>query len=386
MTETATKKFNFPERTAYLEMPRAFYGKSTGEAESPFKGLNSRARSFLAVVHTANKIAGEPVQLTYDDFISVFGGSKETVSKYKQLLINKGIIEESWRSTYKIIVPYSPKPFDKIKKCLFNEVVEMHDEESSSRKRRYKTYRKLSHKAIQILTFIENMEKTGEFSSSQVRIAGILGMPRTTAGDGIRESVYARLLTCSTPTSSRKAKSGLTMYEVDEELKAVKYIEPKPTASTKPCEEAKGYLGNVQSRERPQARNQNRGQGEEPSRNLAPIIERHYFDLRHKAEARADAIYNKALADKFYGGIAKQLNNLSIEIAFAELKDPKRAQELEVQRVALEVKGDKRLKELGINKATFKPRYHCNICNDTGYDSGGAQCECLKRFLKTINK
>ena len=385
MEATATKKFNFPKRTAYLEMPRAFYGKSgAGEADSPFKGLNSRARVLLAITHTANKIAGEPAELTYEDIRAVTGWSKETISKYKKLLINKGIIEEVGRSKYKIKAEYSPKPFDKIKKCLFNEVVEMHENEDRDEKykRRYKTYRKLSDNAILLLTLVENMENAGEFSSSQVRLGVILDMPRTTAGDAVRESGYARILTCSTPTDPRKAKKGLTKYEVDAELKAVKYIEPKPKAGSKADEEAKGYLDNDQNREKPPARERSGGQGGEPSRELKTLIERHYYDLRNKAEERAEAMREKALRDKTYCDIEKQYNAVVIKLAFVELKNPQEARELEAQRAALEVKGDKRLKVLGISKIDFTPRYKCNICNDTGYDRGGAPCECLKRFIK----
>lgn len=389
MEATATKKFNLPERTAYLEMPRAFYGKSKGDKEvSPFKGLPLYARFMLAIIHTANKIAGEPAKLTYEDFVAVLGGSKETASRYKKLLIEKGIIEEFERSRYKIVAEYKPKPFDKVKKCLFNEVVEMHepeeDDKGKPRKRRFKTYRKLSRKAILLLTFFEGMQGQGEFTSSQARLGVILDMPRTTAGDAVRESVYARALTCSTPTDPRKAKAGLTKYEVDAEIRAVKYIEPKPKAGNKPDEGVKGYLWNGGNRENPpRERTQSTAKDKEPSRELVTQIERHYYDLRAKAEDRAAAMHERALRDKVYCDIEKQINGLSIKIAWAGIRDPQKARELEAERNVLEIKGDKRLKELGISKADFEPRYKCNICNDTGYNRGGAPCECLKRFIKS---
>ena len=388
MAETISKKFNLPKRTAYLEMPRAFYGKSRAGETSPFEGLNSRARILLAVIHTVNKIAGEPAKLTYEDFVAVRGWSKETVSKYKKLLIDKGIIEEVKRSRYKIKAEYNPKPFDKIKKCLFNEVVEMHepelDDEGKSRKRRYKSYRKLSDKAILLLTFVEGMQGQGEFTSSQARLSVILDMPRATAGDAVRESVYARTLTCGTPSDVRKAKAGLTKYEVDEELRAVKYIEPKPTAGNKPDEAVKGYLENPQNRENPpRERVPSTKKDDATSRMLRAQIEQHYYDLRHQAEDRAEEVRERALRDKVYCDIEKQLNDVGIKIAWAEIRNPEEARELEAQRAALEVKGAQRLKQLGISKADFAPRYKCNICNDTGYDKAGVPCECLKWFIKT---
>ena len=44
-----------------------------------------------------------------------------------------------------------------------------------------------------------------------------------------------------------------------------------------------------------------------------------------------------------------------------------------------------RLAKLGISKEDFKPHYKCSLCNDTGYDSEGRQCQCLKRFIKVNN-
>lgn len=110
-------------------------------------------------------------------------------------------------------------------------------------------------------------------------------------------------------------------------------------------------------------------------------IERHYYDLRHYAEDKAEKALQKAISDKTYGEIYEQINKLSIDLAFAEVKDEKLAAELNKKIAALSEKGDERLKELNIDKNDFIPHYSCKICNDTGYEENGSPCKCLKKFL-----
>ena len=120
-------------------------------------------------------------------------------------------------------------------------------------------------------------------------------------------------------------------------------------------------------------------------RNLKAEIESHYYDLRNIAETNAELALKKATSDEVYGEIYKKLNELTIELAFAEVKDEKKAQSLKGQISKLESDGDERLNKLGIDKRDFTPRYSCKLCNDTGYDQTGNPCECMKRFIKTLN-
>lgn len=113
-------------------------------------------------------------------------------------------------------------------------------------------------------------------------------------------------------------------------------------------------------------------------------IERHYYDLRHAAEDAAENALSKAKADKIYGGIYNEINDLSIKLAFAEIHGDEESKKISERINALETQGDRRLAELGIHKADFTPRYSCKICNDTGYDDSGNPCECMRKFIKTL--
>ncbi len=123
-----------------------------------------------------------------------------------------------------------------------------------------------------------------------------------------------------------------------------------------------------------------------PADNLHAQIEQHYYDLRHAAETRAEKAAASAMSDEIYGKIKKQINELSIQLAFAEISDPVGAEKLRVKLSVLERDADKRLAELKIDKADFTPRYSCKICGDTGYDKDGKPCECMKKFIAEFNK
>lgn len=122
-----------------------------------------------------------------------------------------------------------------------------------------------------------------------------------------------------------------------------------------------------------------------PAESLHAQIEQHYYDLRHAAEVRAEKAVAAATADQIYGRIRRAIGDLSIQLAFAEISDPEKAEKLSQRLNELENDGDKRLKELKIDKADFTPRYLCKICGDTGYDKNGKPCGCMKKFIAEFN-
>jgi hypothetical protein len=110
-------------------------------------------------------------------------------------------------------------------------------------------------------------------------------------------------------------------------------------------------------------------------------IERHFNDLRHSAEDRAESNLKRATEDGVYRGIHNKLKELSIDLAFAEIRDTARAGEISAQIEKLEKDREKRLSELGMSKSDLVPQYSCKICNDTGYDKYGNPCTCMKDYI-----
>jgi DNA replication protein DnaD len=110
-------------------------------------------------------------------------------------------------------------------------------------------------------------------------------------------------------------------------------------------------------------------------------IERHYAELRQRAEVVAERNERRALADTTYADLNKKLNSLSIQLAYAEVRDKQEAANLSEQIGVLEQRIAERLVVLGLTKESLSPQYACKICGDTGYDKNGKQCACLKKYL-----
>ncbi|MCD8307661.1 MAG: DnaD domain protein [Clostridia bacterium] len=110
-------------------------------------------------------------------------------------------------------------------------------------------------------------------------------------------------------------------------------------------------------------------------------IERHYYNLRTAAETRAEQAQAKAKSDPEYAALSTELTDLNIRLAFAELRSDQEAAQISSRIASAQAKADLRLKALGISKDSLTPHYSCTICNDTGYDSKGLPCACLKKFL-----
>lgn len=375
---TAQKKLNIPKETTCIRLPLDF----TGRTEA-FKGLSVNAWFILAHIYTMNRISykkfGLPAKIKYDDIVARFSMSKETVSKYKTILEDKGIIKYLGKSRYSIEPFFNEKDYIVIDDYLHTAVWEMTPEENKNKKRQRKAEKRLTRSATAILAFLtrsnQNPKTDGVFISSQGRIGTALNMPKTTAGDSIREIDAASLCTM-TPEPNR-----LTKYEVIPEVLNVKHVAPKAAPSEEEPSTAETSTP-TENQDKPKTRKSKKLDGTA----LKAAIESHYFELRYKAEYRAEQVIKQAESDSAYNLINKRLKELAIAIPFAELKDPSKAAELNREALKLEAEGDKRLEEIGINKADFTPQYTCRSCNDTGYDSSGRPCDCLLKFIENNQK
>lgn len=117
------------------------------------------------------------------------------------------------------------------------------------------------------------------------------------------------------------------------------------------------------------------------SDDLKARVEGHYAELRQRAEEKADKAVKTVNSDPVYRKLHKQINELSIQLAFAELRDTSEARKLSEQLKQLEQNEDERLSELCLTRDDLLPRYSCPVCGDTGYDKNGNVCKCLKKFI-----
>ena len=128
------------------------------------------------------------------------------------------------------------------------------------------------------------------------------------------------------------------------------------------------------------------GAGTKPN-HLTPAIEavnaksareRYYAILREKAQARADRFTAKANEDVRFKEISTLLSKMEIDLAKAEIFDPKKVDALQTKKAELLSERKTILSKLGINEAELSPQYVCKKCLDSGFMKNGVACTCYK--------
>lgn len=216
-TSRAWKQLNnIPESSLYIEYPIDFTGKKKGENATAFTGLALSAQFVLAFIHTMNKISRAPAKITYDNFIEVFGMSKETISAAINILIKLGIIERVKQSHYRILIKYNRKDYVEIDSYLLKR-----EWETDGKKKR------LARSRILTLAFLKrgvtNPKTGGKFVSSQERIGKAINLPKSTAGDSVRELCSLNVIDYEKQNGNDKQKRGCSIYFVNPQITAVKH-------------------------------------------------------------------------------------------------------------------------------------------------------------------
>ncbi len=212
------QKLNLPETSSFIEFPLAFTGKKKGGKATVFTGLLLSCQFILAIIHTMNKAFREPAKLTYDYFVDNFGMSRETVSNALAELVKRGIIERVKQSRYKIIARYNKRNYVEVDTYMFLQEWEISG-----------NYKRLTYSRLLTLAFLkrsnENPKTGGVFVSSQERIGKAVGLPRTTAGDSIRELIAADLSRSEKPDGNDLRRRGCSLFTVNPDILAVKHPE-----------------------------------------------------------------------------------------------------------------------------------------------------------------
>lgn len=246
MTEKREKQLNkvewkeldgLPEITPYITFPIDFTGKTNKCASASVFGLlNLSCQFILAIIHTYNTISRKPAKLTYDFFVKNFGMSKETIRKALKTLIDREIIERVKRSHYKILARYRHKDYVEIDCYWFKR------EWSVNGKKKRLSYSRLLALAL-LKRAGADTKKQGVFNSSQARIGKALNIPRTTAGDSVRELTAANLIAGVKPNGNDALRRGCSLFFINPQLYEVKHpdknltnlkalalLNPEPTA------------------------------------------------------------------------------------------------------------------------------------------------------------
>ena len=207
---------NIPEESLYIEFPLAFTGKLKNGKATVFTGLPLSAQFILSEIHTMNKISKEPAKLTYEHFIQVFGMSKETVCTALSLLKELDIVEVVKQSRYRIKAYYNRKDYVEVDRYWLKREWSV-----NGQNKRFARSRILTLALVK--RGVTNPKTGGEFVSSQDRIGKAINLPRTTAGDSIRELVTAGIMQTERQNGNGKLKRGCSKYFVNPQILAVKH-------------------------------------------------------------------------------------------------------------------------------------------------------------------
>lgn len=217
MAEAAWKQLNnIPETSAYIEFPIAFTGKTKSGKASAFAGLLLSAQFILAEIHTMNKIYKEPAKLTYEHFVQKYGMSRETVCAGFKTLVKLGIIESVKQSRYRIKAAYNKKDYVEIDVYWI-----MHEWEINGKMKRLSRSRLLSLGLVK--RAVENPKTGGEFISSQGRIGKAINLPKSTAGDSVREIIAAGLIQTEKQDGNDKRRRGCSLFTLNPQILEVKH-------------------------------------------------------------------------------------------------------------------------------------------------------------------
>ena len=217
MSETTWKELNnIPEISAYIEFPIAFTGKSKDGRATAFAELTLSAQFILAEIHTMNKLYKEPAKLTYDHFVEKFGMSRDTVCIAFRVLNRLKLIKCVKQSRYEITAKYSKKDYVEIDVYWLKREWEINGNNKRLARSRLLTLALLKRAA-------ENPKTDGKFISSQERIGKALNMPKSTAGDSVREIIAAGLVQSEKPDGNDSRRRGCSSYTVNPQILKVKH-------------------------------------------------------------------------------------------------------------------------------------------------------------------
>ena len=296
---------NIPEESLYIEFPLAFTGKLKNGKATVFTGVPLSAQFILSEIHTMNKISKEPAKLTYEHFIQVFGMSKETVCTALSLLKELDIVEVVKQSRYRIKAYYNKNDYVEVDRYWLKREWDV-----NGQSKRFARSRILTLALVK--RGVTNPKTNGEFISSQARIGVAINLPRTTAGDSVRELVEARIMQTEKQDGNDKRKRGCSKYFVNPQILEVKH-------PNMPSLQAVQALFNVK-----------------PS---------------------AEDLHNRLMGDIVYKDLNERIslnkNETVTEIIRTHGDDSERLVELEAERGRLREELERYFKEHRINRAVF---------------------------------
>lgn len=130
--------------------------------------------------------------------------------------------------------------------------------------------------------------------------------------------------------------------------------------------------------------NKQRTLNDEQNEEFRKKVRNYYFNLRERAQDRADYYLRRARADKDFLINEEEIKTKEINLAKAEALGGN-IESLSTELEQLKKNRTNILSRLGITEEMLKPQFRCKKCNDTGFDKNGNVCSCYKKFVENTS-
>ena len=114
-------------------------------------------------------------------------------------------------------------------------------------------------------------------------------------------------------------------------------------------------------------------------------IQSYYFNLREKAQDRADYFLKRARANAEFRKNEEAIKAEEIQLAKAEALGGDTANHTAALAQLRRERADL-LSSMHLTEAMLSPQYRCKKCGDTGFDKDGNVCECYKKFVENASE
>lgn len=114
-------------------------------------------------------------------------------------------------------------------------------------------------------------------------------------------------------------------------------------------------------------------------------VQNYYFNLREKAQDRADHYLKRARSNEQFRKNEEAIKSEEIRLAKSEALGGDTA-EASAQLAALKRERASLLASMHLTEQMLVPQYRCKKCNDTGFDKNGNMCDCYKKFIENASE
>ena len=380
MNERAVQ-LNIPEESGWVYVPYSFIGEEVCGRKKPQTAL--LVESMMYSFSSAD--GGRVCRQSYADICARLGVCNDTVARSIRLLKACGAVTQDKRggicAEYRHKAPSRDLNGVEVPDFLLTEALSIRGRKRDGASVVPDTVRPLRPMEAVILCEIRRAQQNGakEYATSDSRLAKRFSLNKSTVSEYITALLRSGLLF---RTQEGRGCNGryLSKYTVNEKL--LRVLRKRKARENKQkqgkAREALFSAGKLTDDERARAaREIAERNAQAAALDARAERERRYAMRRREAEDRAEHYLRIAERDEAFRAAQKAIGRLDIQIARAEVSRLPALEALKAERVKQCAVRAVRLAALHIREEDLHPMWHCQKCNDTGFEiHTGRPCDC----------